>query len=336
MATKKTKTKLATETGENLEQENAEQSGTDLQEQEQNENTTENEAEQNEQENTQEQENTTETQEPIFKKEDFVKELYTLLKDNAKWVEQVKMSLFVVSHLYEAFVKIEGSYDTSLKECKKYADEVKTTFEKCREIEGKINEHYKELQEKAADFEARIETQAGEIEALHKDCGYIKHEIEVYYTEIENFKIKLELFKEEFTQKEQELLKELESFKSEFEANKTELLSLINQANDDLLAFKAQVNIEKEAFNTQAEAKKEELDTLLEGKKEEILEELKNSDLTQNKETLEGIYAHLFSIERVLIEKGVVNLGEVTTLPLGQGEQEGGTDLQEQGEQTLN
>ena len=262
-------------------------------------------------------------------KEDFYKDLYELLKDNAKWVEQVKMSLLVLTHLYESFEKIELSYSTSLKECKKYAEQVKEDYERIKALSEAINNHYKELQIKAEEFENRINEQEQRITGIKEDCEYLKHEMEVYYTEIENFRVKIEIFKEEFSEKEQELLRTLEDFKQELQAKKADLEKLINDANADLNGFKSQIALEKTAFETLANETKNEISTFkteLSTKKEEILQEIENKGAEQKdflkdfaKDNLGSLYAHIFSIERVLLEKGVVNLGEMQPLPLREG-----------------
>lgn len=270
----------------------------------------------------------------IPSKADFYKELRELLKDNAKWVEQVKMSLLIISHLYESFLKIEGSYDLSLKECKKAAEFVKEKYEQIKQIEQEINAHYELLKEKAAEFEERIQAQAEKVEGIREDCEYLKHEIDVYYTEIENFRVKLELFKGEFDEKQKALLKTIADFNAEFAEKKGALERLIADANADLNALRTQANLDKEALKTTAQeaqqninntkdAAKAEIETL----RSDILDEMRDKAQEQ-KENLESfaenhlgtLYAHIFSIERVLLDKGVVSLGEM--MPLReQGEQ---------------
>ena len=82
-------------------------------------------------------------------KEDFYNELKELLKDNAKWVEQVKMSLAVLTHLYDSFLKIENKYDTSLKECAKIASQVREEYLKIEALSVKIGEDILEFSKEA-------------------------------------------------------------------------------------------------------------------------------------------------------------------------------------------
>ncbi|EOK4571815.1 hypothetical protein ACM6N0_001847, partial [Campylobacter upsaliensis] len=108
---------------------------------------------------------------------------------------------------------------------------------------------------------------------------------EVYFTEIENFKVKLELFKEEmaefndtFNAQKSEVLQSIEDFKREFAQDKIRLEKMINDASADLTGFRTQILLEK---------------TELEG--------LAGRHFG-------GLWAHIFDIERVLMEKGVVSL----------------------------
>lgn len=263
-------------------------------------------------------------------KEDFYAELKKLLNDNAKWVEQVKMSLLVVSHLYDSFCKIEKGYETSLRECREISAEVKEKYEQIKALKEAIEEHYKELQEKAADFEERIEAQAEKVEGIREDCEYLKHEVDVYYTEIENFRVKLEFFKEDFTKKESELNERLENFNNEFSQKKTALEKLISDASDDLNALRTQANLDKTSLKSLVAELKVEIEQTKESAKGE-LEALKSDALDEMREKAEEqktnlenfaeknlgtLYAHIFGLERVLMEKGVINLGDIEPLPL--------------------
>lgn len=229
-------------------------------------------------------------------KEDFYNELKELLKDNAKWVEQVKMSLAVLTHLYDSFLKIENKYDTSLKECAKIASQVREEYLKIEALSVKIGEDILEFSREARELlESMSLKESAVLEALEK-CEHLAHEVEVYFSEIENFRIKLELFKEEmaefneaFNAQKSEVYKNIEDFKEEFAQDKARLEKIINDANADLTAFRTEIALEKKELLSKKEEVKLELESLA-------------------KSHFGAIYTHIFDIERVLMEKGVVNL----------------------------
>ncbi|EHE0559438.1 hypothetical protein J0E37_001587 [Campylobacter upsaliensis] len=231
-------------------------------------------------------------------KEDFYNELKELLKDNAKWVEQVKMSLAVLTHLYDSFLKIENKYDTSLKECEKIASQVREEYLKIEALSVKLGEDILEFSREARGLlESMSLKESAVLEALEK-CEHLAHEIEVYFTEIENFRIKIELFKEEmaefnaaFNAQKSEVYKSIEDFKQEFALDKAKLEKMINDANADLTGFRTEITLEKNEFLSKKEEAKLELENLA-------------------RRHLGGVYAHIFDIERVLMEKGVVSLEE--------------------------
>ncbi|WP_270971885.1 hypothetical protein [Campylobacter upsaliensis] len=218
-------------------------------------------------------------------KEDFYNELKELLKDNAKWVEQVKMSLELLAHLYDSFLKIENKYDTSLKECEKIALEVKEKYAQITALSVKIGEDFLEFSQQTRGLlESMSLKESAVLQALEK-VEHLAHEMEVYFTEIENFKVKLELFKEEmaefndtFNAQKSEVLQSIEDFKREFAQDKIRLEKMINDASADLTGFRTQILLEK---------------TELEGLAGRHFGEL---------------YAHIFNIEKLLMEKGVVSL----------------------------
>lgn len=236
-------------------------------------------------------------------KEDFYNELKELLKDNAKWVEQVKMSLAVLAHLYDSFLKIENKYDTSLKECAKIASQVREEYLKIEALSVKIGEDILEFSREARGLLENMSLkESAVLEALEK-CEHLAHEIEVYFSEIENFRIKLELFKEEmaefnaaFNAQKSEVYQSIEDFKQEFAQDKARLEKMISDANADLTGFRTELLLAKNELLS---------------KKEEVKLELENLA----KRHFGALYAHIFDIERVLMEKGVVNLGEAVVSP---------------------
>lgn len=231
-------------------------------------------------------------------KEDFYNELKELLKDNAKWVEQVKMSLAVLTHLYDSFLKIENKYDTSLKECEKIASQVREEYLKIEALSVKLGEDILEFSREARELLENMSLkESAVLEALEK-CEHLAHEIEVYFSEIENFRIKLELFKEEmaefnaaFNAQKSEVYQSIEDFKEEFALDKAKLEKMINDANADLTGFRTEIALAKNELLSKKEEAKLELENLA-------------------RRHFGGIYAHIFDIERVLMEKGVVSLEE--------------------------
>lgn len=229
-------------------------------------------------------------------KEDFYNELKELLKDNAKWVEQVKMSLAVLAHLYDSFLKIENKYDTSLKECAKIASQVREEYLKIEALSVKLGEDILEFSREARGLLENMSLkESAVLEALEK-CEHLAHEVEVYFSEIENFRIKLELFKEEmaefneaFNAQKSEVYQRIEDFKEEFAQDKARLEKIINDANADLTGFRTEIALEKKELLSKKEEVKLELESLA-------------------KSHFGAIYTHIFDIERVLMEKGVVNL----------------------------
>lgn len=229
-------------------------------------------------------------------KEDFYNELKELLKDNAKWVEQVKMSLAVLTHLYDSFLKIESKYDTSLKECAKIASQVREEYLKIEALSVKLGQDILEFSREARELLENMSLkESAVLEALEK-CEHLAHEIEVYFSEIENFRIKLELFKEEmaefnaaFNAQKSEVYQSIEDFKGEFALDKAKLEKMINDANADLTGFRTEITLAKNELLSKKEEAKLELENLA-------------------RRHFGGIYAHIFDIERVLMEKGVVNL----------------------------
>lgn len=229
-------------------------------------------------------------------KEDFYNELKELLKDNAKWVEQVKMSLAVLTHLYDSFLKIENKYDTSLKECEKIASQVREEYLKIEALSVKLGEDILEFSREARGLLENMSLkESAVLEALEK-CEHLAHEVEVYFSEIENFRIKLELFKEEmaefneaFNAQKSEVYQRIEDFKSEFAQDKAKLEKMINDANADLTGFRTEITLAKNELLSKKEEAKLELENLA-------------------RRHFGALYAHIFDIERVLMEKGVVNL----------------------------
>lgn len=231
-------------------------------------------------------------------KEEFYNELKELLKDNAKWVEQVKMSLAVLTHLYDSFLKIESKYDTSLKECEKIASQVRGEYLKIEALSVKLGEDILEFSREARGLLENMSLkESAVLEALQK-CEHLAHEIEVYFSEIENFRIKIELFKEEmaefnatFNAQKSEIYQSIEDFKGEFALDKAKLEKMINDANADLTGFRTEITLAKNELLSKKEEAKLELESVA-------------------RRHFGALYAHIFDIERVLMEKGVVSLGE--------------------------
>ncbi|WP_027304827.1 hypothetical protein, partial [Campylobacter upsaliensis] len=251
-------------------------------------------------------------------KEDFYNELKELLKDNAKWVEQVKMSLELLAHLYDSFLKIENKYDTSLKECEKIALEVKQEYLKIEALSVEIGEDFLELREEARGLlESMSLKESAVLEALKK-VEHLAHEMEVYFSEIENFKVKLELFKEEmaefndtFNAQKSEVLQSIEDFKREFAEDKIRLEEMINDANASLTGFRTQILLEKTELEERLESAKQDFTSLTQNATNELLgkkEEIKNELEGLAERHFGELYAHIFNIEKLLMEKGVVSL----------------------------
>ncbi|EAJ7098112.1 hypothetical protein YZ49_06855 [Campylobacter upsaliensis] len=258
-------------------------------------------------------------------KEDFYNELKELLKDNAKWIEQVKMSLELLAHLYDSFLKIENKYDTSLKECEKIALEVKEKYAQITALSVKIGEDFLEFSKETRGLlESMSLKESAVLQALEK-VEHLAHEMEVYFTEIENFKVKLELFKEEmaefndtFNAQKSEVLQSLEDFKREFAEDKIRLEKMINDASADLTGFRTQILLEKTELEKRLESAKQDFTKLTQNATNELLakkEELKTELEGLAERHFGGLWAHIFDIERVLMEKGVVSLGEAVLLP---------------------
>ncbi|MDO4674896.1 hypothetical protein [Campylobacter sp.] len=214
---------------------------------------------------------------------DFRKELKALLGDNTKWLEQVNLSLLAVSHMYESFLKLDEDYRLASKKCD-------TTLQA-------VVEHYQNIKAKARDVEAnvaafehsaqalseRMSEKSARFEEILEDVEYLKHEIDVYYTEIEKFRAQLEFSAEDLDNKKDAILSQLQAFRAEISQSETSLRGLISQAEEDLntkrAEFQALRSDSLDEFRDLAtqkageitSAKNEALDAL-EAKKNELLE----------------------------------------------------------------
>ncbi|ENO3522703.1 hypothetical protein ACBE48_001841, partial [Campylobacter upsaliensis] len=108
-----------------------------------------------------------------------------------------------------------------------------------------------------------------------------------------------------------------EDFKREFAEDKIRLEKMINDASADLTGFRTQILLEKTELEKRLESAKQDFTNLTQNATNELLakkEELKTELEGLAERHFGGLWAHIFDIERVLMEKGVVNLGEAAIL----------------------
>ena len=117
-------------------------------------------------------------------------ELQEALKDNSKWLEQVKMSLTIAAQLYASFQEVEKDYKDNLAKCEEQANKCTDTYQELEKQKEAFNQHLAELESKALEFGKHMESLKDKVEEWHGDSEYLAHEMEVYFTEMENFRIK--------------------------------------------------------------------------------------------------------------------------------------------------
>ena len=246
---------------------------------------------------------------------DFRKELKALLGDNTKWLEQVNLSLLAVSHMYESFLKLDEDYRLASKKCD-------TTLQAA-------GEHYQSIKAKARGIEAnvaafehsaqalseRMSEKGARFEEILEDVEYLKHEIDVYYTEIEKFRAALEFSAENLDNKKDAILRQLHSFRAEISQSETSLRGLISQAEEDLntkrAEFQALRSDSLDEFRNLAAQKageitnaKEEALVALEAKKTELLEGMtENFDNSEMMRALENKSTEIENFGQYIIRR---------------------------------
>lgn len=159
-------------------------------------------------------------------------ELEELLNENSKWLEQVKMSLSITGQLYASFKAIENAYENNLLKCEEQAKKSLNTYEEFKAQKREFEEFLKLASTKANELKEHMEGLKDRVEDLHEESSYFKHEMDVYFTEIEKFRIQTLELKELLKDKEEEARRALRNFEILLLESKEELNEILENARN--------------------------------------------------------------------------------------------------------
>ena len=197
-------------------------------------------------------------------KEDFYNELKELLKDNTKWVEQVKMSLELLVHLYDSFLKIENKYDTSLEEVGEIASQIRQEGLKIEALNVEIGEDFEEvrgilqnaerIKDEISEAENNVANDKDNVRAFMQRVEDLKSEFEEINTKLEEANTLNTEFVTLYGEKKAEITHTLEGARTELEGYVNTARTEINAANEalnrtDLESQKQQITSEINAAN---------------------------------------------------------------------------------------
>ncbi|MDL0114412.1 hypothetical protein NYG88_03830 [Campylobacter felis] len=273
-------------------------------------------------------------------KEDFYNELKELLKDNTKWVEQVKMSLELLVHLYDSFLKIENKYDTSLEEVGEIASQTRQEGLKIEALNVKMGEDFLELQEEASGILQNVERLKDELIELENNVANDKDDTraliqrgEALKSEFEEINTKLEeanTLNAEFVtlygEKKAEITHTLE-------VARTQLEGYVNTNRTNLESQKEQILTEINRAKGEARAQLNSTD--LNSQKDEILAEINRvkEELKKRIEDSEGVNNYYFKYILDYLNLPPPLPSDVEILPEGDYSPSEEEDLTEEGEE---
>ena len=181
-------------------------------------------------------------------------ELQELLKDNSKWLEQVKMSLTIAAQLYASFQEVEKDYNENLQKCKDEADKCEQTYNQLETEKTAFSEKLTELTQKATEFNTHIEDLKTQMENLHTDSEKLNTQMQGYIGEAEKFNDKINDFKQYLQDEETKNKNTFDSYNQQMSEQGEKLKTLMDQAtalNDSANALKTQIDTAKSEFDTQ-------------------------------------------------------------------------------------
>ena len=180
-------------------------------------------------------------------------ELQELLKDNSKWLEQVKMSLTIAAQLYASFQEVEKDYNENLQKCKDEADKCEQTYNQLETEKTAFSEKLTELTQKATEFNTHIEDLKTQMENLHTDSEKLNTQMQGYIGEAEKFNDKINDFKQYLQDEETKNKNTFDSYNQQMSEQGEKLKTLMEQAtalNDSATALKTQIDTAKSEFDT--------------------------------------------------------------------------------------
>ncbi len=218
-------------------------------------------------------------------KEDFYNELKELLKDNTKWVEQVKMSLELLVHLYDSFLKIENKYDTSLEEVGEIASQIRQEGLKIEALNVEIGEDFEEvrgilqnaerIKDEISEAENNVANDKDNVRAFMQRVEDLKSEFEEINTKLEEANTLNTEFVTLYGEKKAEITHTLEGAR-------TELEGYVNTA-------RTEINAANEALNrTDLESQKQQITSEINAVKQQILTEINAANEALNRTDLES------------------------------------------------
>ena len=191
-------------------------------------------------------------------------ELQELLKDNSKWLEQVKMSLTIAAQLYASFQEVEKDYNENLQKCKDEADKCEQTYNQLETEKTAFSEKLTELTQKATEFNTHIEDLKTQMENLHTDSEKLNTQMQGYIGEAEKFNDKINDFKQYLQDEETKNKNTFDSYNQQMSEQGEKLKTLMEQAtalNDSATALKTQIDTAKSEFDTKKTDALNALDT---------------------------------------------------------------------------
>ena len=180
-------------------------------------------------------------------------ELQEALKDNSKWLEQVKMSLTIAAQLYASFQEVEKDYNENLQKCKDEADKCEQTYNQLETEKTAFSEKLTELTQKATEFNTHIEDLKTQMENLHTDSEKLNTQMQGYIGEAEKFNDKINDFKQYLQDEETKNKNTFDSYNQQMSEQGEKLKTLMEQAtalNDSATALKTQIDTAKSEFDT--------------------------------------------------------------------------------------
>lgn len=254
---------------------------------------------------------------PELSESELLEKLEKALTDNTAWLEQVKLTLLSVYSLFKTHEGLKKGYEFVLKEANRLLEENRKVYNDTLALKESTAELNAEVKEAIAAHLELIKLKTAKMQEVLDSARDILNHITIIRDEIITAQNEIEHDKEavrHFLERVEALRLELDGidarlerantlinkFETLYGEKKAEFTHELNEAIAQLEGFKSFVNLSKTQLNAQKEEILNELESTKESAKEELKEAVRNN--------MGALWKHIFNIESVLLEKGVVSL----------------------------
>ncbi|MBS4407337.1 hypothetical protein [Campylobacter vulpis] len=248
---------------------------------------------------------------------ELLKKLENALDKNTAWLEQVKLTLLAVYGLFKTHESLKKGYEFVLSEANKILEDTRgvyndtlalkeSTAELNEDLKETIKAHLKLMELKSAKLEelvnnAReimksVERFRDEVIEAENNIAHDKEQVKHFVARVEALKLELDSIDTRLERAATLIAK----FETLYGEKKAEFTHTLNEAIAQFEGFKSFVDMTRADFESQKEQIKAEINEAKEEAKEELKESVRNN--------LGAVWSHIFDIERLMLEKGLISL----------------------------